>query len=102
MLPIFARYASTKAAVRSLTWIPVSAYTSGHTDTQLWETIDIALAKMNGLEVGETWKSMEKTVALGRNGDPQDISRLVSFIAGPDSDWITGQTMVVDDGCVFS
>ncbi|KAJ8083372.1 hypothetical protein PM082_009244 [Marasmius tenuissimus] len=66
------------------------------------EEVDIVLAKMNGLQAGESWKSMAKTTTLGRNTDPDDIARLVSFLAGPDSDFITGQTMIVDGGIVFS
>ncbi|KAK1229278.1 hypothetical protein PQX77_007667 [Marasmius sp. AFHP31] len=82
--------------------ITVDAYAPGYTKTKMLETVDIALAKINGLEVGEAMESMQKTAALERNGDPQDIARLVSFLSGPDSDWITGQTMIIDGGVVFS
>lgn len=33
---------------------------------------------------------------------PEDISGLVSFLAGKDSDQITGQSLIVDGGMVFS
>ncbi|MDN5654517.1 MAG: SDR family oxidoreductase [Kocuria sp.] len=33
---------------------------------------------------------------------PDDIARLVSYLAGEDSDYITGQTMLVDGGIQFS
>ncbi|KAL0062290.1 hypothetical protein AAF712_010859 [Marasmius tenuissimus] len=111
-LPVNAVYCATKAAVRSLTQgfaqeygphkINVNAYAPGNTETKMLEEVDIALAKMNGLQAGESWKSMAKTTTLGRNTDPDDIARLVSFLAGPDSDFITGQTMIVDGGIVFS
>jgi hypothetical protein len=40
-----------------------------------------------------------KTVALGRVGDcERDIGRAVVFLAGPDSDYITGATIMVDGG----
>ncbi|KAK1227015.1 hypothetical protein PQX77_009977 [Marasmius sp. AFHP31] len=110
--PPLGLYCSTKAAVRSLTQgfaqeygphkITVNAYAPGNIDTKMWEKIDVSIAKMTGLQVGEAWKSMEKTTALRRNGDVDDVSRLVSFLAGPDSDFITGQTMIVDGGRVFS
>jgi NAD(P)-dependent dehydrogenase (short-subunit alcohol dehydrogenase family) len=35
---------------------------------------------------------------LARLGQPTDISRAVSFLAGPDSDWITGVVLPVDGG----
>ena len=35
---------------------------------------------------------------LGRMGKPADISKAVVFLAGPDSDWITGVVLPVDGG----
>lgn len=35
---------------------------------------------------------------LGRLGHPDDIGRVVRFLAGPDSAWVTGQTFSVDGG----
>ncbi|KAK1227016.1 hypothetical protein PQX77_009978 [Marasmius sp. AFHP31] len=110
--PLTSLYCSTKAAVRSLTQgfaqeygphkITVNAYAPGIINTKMWQKIDVALAEMTGLQVGDTSKSMEKTTALRRNGNVDDVSRLVSFLAGPDSDFITGQTMIVDGGRIFS
>ncbi|KAL0573414.1 hypothetical protein V5O48_008536 [Marasmius crinis-equi] len=110
--PPLALYCSTKAAVRSLTQgfaqelgphkVTVNAYAPGNIDTPMWEKIDIALGKLSGMQVGESWKSMEAITPLRRNGSAEDVSRLVSFLAGPDSDFITGQTMIVDGGIMFS
>jgi enoyl-[acyl-carrier protein] reductase III len=33
-----------------------------------------------------------------RLGKPEDIARVVSFLLGPDSDWIYGQTLIADGG----
>ncbi len=38
------------------------------------------------------------TDALGRLGDVDDIAGAVTFLAGPDSTWITGQCIGVDGG----
>jgi enoyl-[acyl-carrier protein] reductase III len=38
----------------------------------------------------------------GRLGKPEDIARVVSFLLGPDSDWVYGQTLVVDGGYSLS
>ena len=39
------------------------------------------------------------TIALGRMGEPeQDIGRTVVFLCGPDSRYMTGQTINVDGG----
>ena len=35
---------------------------------------------------------------LGRLGEPQDIAGAVRFLAGPESGWITGQSLAVDGG----
>ena len=37
---------------------------------------------------------------LKRRGTPEDIAKVVAFLAGPDSSFITGQTLVVDGGWV--
>jgi len=31
-------------------------------------------------------------------GQPEDIARVVAFLAGPDSGWITGQVLRADGG----
>jgi NAD(P)-dependent dehydrogenase (short-subunit alcohol dehydrogenase family) len=35
---------------------------------------------------------------LGRVGAPDDIARVVRFLAGPESGWVTGQTLSADGG----
>ena len=35
---------------------------------------------------------------LGRLGAPDDLASVVAFLCSPDSDWITGQTLVADGG----
>ncbi|KAJ8083374.1 hypothetical protein PM082_009246 [Marasmius tenuissimus] len=111
-IPPLGLYCSTKAAVRSLTQgfaqelgphgVTVNAYAPGTIDTKMWEQIDAELANMTGLRPGEVFKSKEAETSLGRNGTPEDVARLVSFLAGPESDYITGQTMIVDGGMFFS
>jgi peroxisomal 2,4-dienoyl-CoA reductase len=39
-----------------------------------------------------------RTIPLGRWGTPEDIGRMVAFLAGPGGDWITGAIFVVDGG----
>ncbi|MGK5741078.1 SDR family oxidoreductase [Micromonospora sp. URMC 103] len=39
---------------------------------------------------------------LGRLGVPQDVAGAVAFLASPDADWITGQTIVCDGGATLT
>lgn len=40
---------------------------------------------------------ISKTPA-GRLGKPEDLARVVAFLANPDSGWIYGQTIIADGG----
>jgi NAD(P)-dependent dehydrogenase (short-subunit alcohol dehydrogenase family) len=48
------------------------------------------------------WRTEEAAVAtrtpLGRIGEPSDVAAAVSFLAGDDASWVTGQTLVLDGG----
>ena len=46
-------------------------------------------------EFAATWTG---AVPLGRVAAPVDIAKVVAFLAGPDSGWVTGQTIVADGG----
>ena len=35
---------------------------------------------------------------MGRLGQPEDLARVVSFLASPAAEWITGQVIVADGG----
>ena len=40
--------------------------------------------------------------SIKRGERPGDLAGVVAFLAGPDSDFMTGQTLVVDGGAAFS
>ena len=40
---------------------------------------------------------LEKTPA-GRVGSPRDVASLVLYLASPGSEWMTGQSLVIDGG----
>ncbi|GAB2927617.1 acetoin reductase [Rhodococcus aerolatus] len=105
-------YCSTKFAVRSLTqsaaqeWaehgITVNAYCPGIVDTTMWEEIDRDLGEINHVGKGESMKAMAAGITLGRVSTGEDVAGLVSFLAGPDSQYVTGQSILVDGGMIFS
>jgi len=47
---------------------------------------------------GEASKEAESNIPMGRFGVPEDVSGLAAFFAGPDSAYITGETVVVAGG----
>ena len=47
----------------------------------------------------KTWADFfAKRFPLGRGGEPMDIAGAAVFLASPASDWMTGQTVIVDGG----
>lgn len=111
--PGLSHYCASKCAVRGLTrgfaselarqGITVNSYAPGIVGTQMWEEIDAQIAEQTGKEKGSVVaKVVEEKVAMGRLSVPEDVSNLVSFLAGKDSDYMTGQTVVVDGGIVYT
>lgn len=43
-------------------------------------------------------KYFEKTTPLGRLAEPEDIGRVIAFLAGDDSRWLSGQVLTADGG----
>ncbi len=43
-----------------------------------------------------------KLVPMRKMGQPEDVAKVVLFLASPDSDYITGQTITVDGGMVMA
>lgn len=105
-------YSATKWAVRGLTqaaameWaehgITVNAYGPGIVGTAMWDLIDEKLAAKNGQQQGEAITENAQAIHLGRVSEPRDVAQLVSYLAGEDSDYVTGQTILVDGGMQFS
>lgn len=50
------------------------------------------------LLIASTASQYQTNAALPRIGTPEDIANVVSFLAGKDSAYITGQTITVDGG----
>ena len=104
-------YSATKFAVRGLTQaaakeyaadgITVNAYCPGIVGTDMWVEIDRRFAELTGAAVGATYKKYVEGIALGRAQTPEDVAAFVSFLAGPDSDYMTGQAPLIDGGLVY-
>ena len=104
-------YSASKAGVVSLTrsaaqalardGITSNCVCPGAVETAMWEQIDKEWGALEGLGVGEAWKKRIRGIPLGRPERPEDVAKVVAFLAGPDSDYMTGQAINVDGGLVM-
>jgi meso-butanediol dehydrogenase/(S,S)-butanediol dehydrogenase/diacetyl reductase len=104
-------YSASKAGVISLTRSAAQALAPdritsncvcpGAVDTAMWEQIDRELGALHGWEPREAWRRRIAGIPLGRPESPDDVAGVVAFLAGPDSDYMTGQALKVDGGLVM-
>jgi meso-butanediol dehydrogenase / (S,S)-butanediol dehydrogenase / diacetyl reductase len=109
---MLAPYSASKFAVKGLTHvaakelakfkITVNSYCPGIVGTSMWERLDEEMMKFLGTKKGEAFQKYAEGIALGRTQTPIDVANLVSFLASPDSDYITGQNILTDGGMVFN
>lgn len=104
-------YSATKFSVRALTQaaakelaafgITVNAYCPGVVGTDMWVEIDKRMSEETGAPLGATYEKYVSGIALGRAETADDVAAFVSYLAGPDSDYMTGQAPLIDGGLVF-
>jgi 3-oxoacyl-[acyl-carrier protein] reductase len=92
-----ANYGATKAAMISLTKtmalefakfnIQINAVAPGFIDTEMVD-------QMGEQEISK----INKMIPVRRMGKPEEVASLVAFLASDKSDYITGQTFVIDGG----
>ena len=96
---LFGLYAMTKAAVDAMTLafaaelgprgITVNTVAPGWTATD---------ANAAARQDAATVRNVESQTALGRLGTPDDIARVVAFLASDDGGWVTGQYIEASGG----
>jgi meso-butanediol dehydrogenase/(S,S)-butanediol dehydrogenase/diacetyl reductase len=109
--PLMTPYSASKAGVVSLTRsaaqvlapqrITSNCVCPGAVETPMWEQIDREWGALEGLGQGEAWKRRIRGIPLGRPERAEDVANVVAFLAGPDSDYMTGQALNVDGGMVM-
>ncbi len=97
-LPGYAVYAGTKAAVEMFTrilskelegrGITVNAVAPGPVETDLFNTG----------KTEEVKQRMADMAPLKRLGQPEDIARVVAFLASPEGQWVNGQILYANGG----
>jgi 3-oxoacyl-[acyl-carrier protein] reductase len=96
--PAYGVYVATKAAVEAMTHVlakelgarrvTVNAVAPGPIATELFLT---SVSE-------EVIQRMTNDIPLGRLGHPDDIARVISFLASPESGWINGQVVRANGG----
>ncbi|PCH37673.1 short chain oxidoreductase [Wolfiporia cocos MD-104 SS10] len=109
--PNSAAYCASKFAVRGLSQsaaielapygINVNCYAPGAIHTEFLDKVDEKYTKEEGKERGSYIKKRAEAIPLGRVGKAEDVSGVVSWLAGPDSKFVTGQSITVDGGTLF-
>lgn len=96
-----ANYAASKAGVIALTKSAAKELASRNINVNAVAPGFIQTAMTNVLpEAVKT--EMLKRIPLAKLGEVKDVAKAVLFLAGPDSDYITGQVVVVDGGMVMN
>ena len=73
--------------------ITVNAVSPGLTETPLLQSI-----RGQSPKAGKVIEAVTRAIPLGRVGTPEDIAGAVAFLASPNADFITGQTLSVSGG----
>lgn len=82
--------------------ITVNGYGPGVVRTELWEQLDKDLVAIGKFEKpGESMdKLAESMILLKRYSYPEDVIGTAAFLASHDSDYMTGQLLMIDGGMV--
>ena len=100
----FAVVALTQAAARAFGKhrINVNAICPGVVATDMWKLIDKGF-KDEGLTSrdNEAFEGFSADILLGRPSRPEDLAGVSVFLASAGSDYMTGQSLVVDGGMVL-
>jgi NAD(P)-dependent dehydrogenase (short-subunit alcohol dehydrogenase family) len=105
-------YAASKAALIAMTktlarnlaskGITVNAIAPGMFDTPFVAMLDDKLGvQQQGLSAGEFTRRRAADIPLGRLGKPEEIGRVVAFLASSAADYITGETIILSGGWVI-
>ena len=104
-------YGSTKFAIRGITQttakelaqfgITVNAFAPGIVKTPMMWDIAHEVGQNAGKDDDWGMAQFSDGIALGRLSEPEEIASVVSFLSSDDSNYVTGQTIIVDGGMVF-
>lgn len=104
-----APYCASKWAVVSLTQsgardlakhgITVTGFAPGVVATEMWDEVDRDLMAIGAASrPGQAMEEFSAGILKGRVATPADITGTTTFLASPDSDYMTGQIVMIDGG----
>jgi 2-deoxy-D-gluconate 3-dehydrogenase len=105
--PQLAHYSAAKAAVIQLTQalalelspeVRVNAVAPGPIDSEGAARASVSRGSLLGTDADSVREGYRKRIALGRFGAPDEVARLVLFLASDASSFITGTTVLIDGG----
>lgn len=82
--------------------IPVNLIAPGRIDTDRVRFLDKVKADKTGISVEEAKRASEAAIPFGRYGQPDELGRVVAFVASEAASYLTGQTILIDGGLVRS
>jgi meso-butanediol dehydrogenase / (S,S)-butanediol dehydrogenase / diacetyl reductase len=110
--PSFTPYCASKFAVNALTQaaaralaehnITCNAFAPGVVDTPLWTQLDSDLVSIGDAErPGQAMADFAAGILRGRPATPDDVVGTALYLASSDSDYLTGQVVMIDGGMVL-
>lgn len=78
--------------------IRVNTINPSPVDNRMMRSLEEGFAPGHGAEIK---KSFEQTIPFGRYAQPDEIAKLVLFLASDESQFITGTTQVIDGGLLI-
>ena len=94
-----------KAGAKSLMEhnITVNGYGPGVVRTEMWEQLDKDLVEIGKFKKrGESMDDIaENMILMKRYSYPEDVVGTAAFLASPESDYMTGQLLMIDGGMVI-
>ena len=98
--PTYAVYAATKAGVEAMTHILAKELGKRAINVNVIAPGPVATELFLGDKTDDQVAQVEKMIPMGRLGEPEDIARVVSFLASPDGKWVSGQVLRANGGVV--